>query len=139
MQDKEDDLKVGVKSTALRFGDSTKEWVTGFGIACISSLALCGYNANIGWPFYAFLAAASSQLAWQISKVDLSCRADCNSKFVSNKCYCETQKQISLNNGEREMLNDIGGLIWEREMLNDIRGLIWFQMTSEAQDHCRSI
>ncbi|KDO52776.1 hypothetical protein CISIN_1g0196261mg, partial [Citrus sinensis] len=46
--DKEDDLKVGVKSTALRFGDSSKEWTTGFGIACISSLALSGYNADIG-------------------------------------------------------------------------------------------
>ena len=48
MQDKEDDLKVGVKSTALLFGDSTKKWVTGFGMACIFSLALSGFNANIG-------------------------------------------------------------------------------------------
>ncbi|XP_057466135.1 4-hydroxybenzoate geranyltransferase 2 [Actinidia eriantha] len=86
-QDKEDDLKVGVKSTALLFGDSTKKWVTGFGMACIFSLALSGFNANIGWPFYAFLAAASGQLAWQIFTVDLSCRADCNRKFVSNKWF----------------------------------------------------
>ncbi|XP_052203785.1 4-hydroxybenzoate polyprenyltransferase, mitochondrial [Diospyros lotus] len=86
-QDKEDDLKVGVKSTALRFGDSTKEWITGFGVACISSLSLCGFNANIGWPFYAFLAVASGQLAWQILTVDLSSRADCNRKFVSNKWF----------------------------------------------------
>ncbi|GMP92524.1 hypothetical protein CsSME_00042712 [Camellia sinensis var. sinensis] len=86
-QDKEDDLKVGVKSTALRFGDSTKEWVTGFGIACISSLALSGFNANIGWPFYACLTAASGQLAWQILTVDLSCRDACNRKFVSNKWF----------------------------------------------------
>lgn len=48
IQDKEDDLKVGVKSTALRFGDSTKQWITGFGIACIGSLALSGFNAGIG-------------------------------------------------------------------------------------------
>lgn len=41
-------MKVGVKSTALRFGDSTKEWIAGFGIACISSLALSGFNADIG-------------------------------------------------------------------------------------------
>ncbi|TQD84536.1 hypothetical protein C1H46_029924 [Malus baccata] len=46
-QDKEDDLKVGVKSTALKFGDSTKKWITGFGIVCLSSLALSGYNAGI--------------------------------------------------------------------------------------------
>ncbi|CAK7337966.1 unnamed protein product [Dovyalis caffra] len=50
-QDKEDDLKVGVKSTALRFGDSTKEWITGFGTASISSLALSGFNADIGICF----------------------------------------------------------------------------------------
>ncbi|CAN4088271.1 unnamed protein product [Withania somnifera] len=86
-QDKEDDLKVGVKSTALRFGGSTKEWISGFGLACISSLALSGVNANIGWPYYAFLTAASCQLAWQIWTVDLSSRADCNRKFVSNKWF----------------------------------------------------
>lgn len=59
-QDKDDDLKVGVKSTALRFGDSTKEWIAGFGIACTSSLALCGYNADIG--IYPFLHLYSAQL-----------------------------------------------------------------------------
>uniref|UniRef100_A0A0D9VSS4 4-hydroxybenzoate geranyltransferase n=1 Tax=Leersia perrieri TaxID=77586 RepID=A0A0D9VSS4_9ORYZ len=48
-QDKEDDLKVGVKSTALRFGDSTKHWISGFGAACIGSLALSGYSADLGW------------------------------------------------------------------------------------------
>jgi len=48
-QDKEDDLKVGVKSTALRFGDLTKYWISGFGAACIGSLALSGYNADLGW------------------------------------------------------------------------------------------
>ncbi|XP_073102742.1 4-hydroxybenzoate polyprenyltransferase, mitochondrial isoform X2 [Elaeis guineensis] len=46
-QDKEDDLKVGVKSTALRFGSLTKTWISGFGAACIGSLALSGYNAEL--------------------------------------------------------------------------------------------
>ncbi|XP_073299495.1 4-hydroxybenzoate polyprenyltransferase, mitochondrial isoform X3 [Primulina huaijiensis] len=86
-QDKEDDLRVGVKSTALRFGDSSKKWVTGFGIACITSLALSGYNANLAWPYFSFLMAASSQLAWQIMTVNLSSRVDCNKKFVSNKWF----------------------------------------------------
>ncbi|KAI4313342.1 hypothetical protein L6164_026328 [Bauhinia variegata] len=83
-QDKKDDLKVGVKSTALLFGDSTKMWLTGFSIASIGCLALCGFNAIIaGWPYYAFLAAASGQLAWQIGTVDLSSPADCNSKYIT--------------------------------------------------------
>ncbi|KAM0061456.1 putative 4-hydroxybenzoate polyprenyltransferase [Helianthus debilis subsp. tardiflorus] len=86
-QDKEDDKIVGVKSTALRFGDSTKLWVSGFGIACISSLALSGFNANLGLPYYVFLAAASGQLAWQIWTVDISSAPDCSRKFVSNKWF----------------------------------------------------
>ena len=48
-QDKKDDLKAGVKSTAIRFGDNTKYWLSGFGAACISSLALTRYNAHLGW------------------------------------------------------------------------------------------
>ncbi|CAI8612957.1 unnamed protein product [Vicia faba] len=86
-QDKEDDLKVGVKSTALRFGDSTKEWLTGFGIASLGGLALSGFNAELGWPYYAFLGVASGHLGWQIWTVNLCCRSDCNRKFVSNKWY----------------------------------------------------
>lgn len=86
-QDKNDDLRVGVKSTALRFGDSTKEWISGFGLACISSLAISGLNADLAWSYYAFLAAASGHLAWQIFTVDLSSRADCNQKFISNTWF----------------------------------------------------
>ncbi|XP_062217866.1 4-hydroxybenzoate polyprenyltransferase, mitochondrial-like [Phragmites australis] len=91
-QDKEDDLKVGVKSTALRVGDFTKYWISGFSAACIGSLALSGYNAQLGWclhawPYYPFLTAAAAQLAWQISTVGLSNRSDCNRKFVSNKWF----------------------------------------------------
>ncbi|XP_020242259.1 4-hydroxybenzoate polyprenyltransferase, mitochondrial isoform X2 [Asparagus officinalis] len=77
-QDIEDDLKVGVKSTALRFGSLTKNWISGFGIACIGSLALSGLNAELAWPYYPFLMAAAGQLGWQIWNVDLSNRADCN-------------------------------------------------------------
>lgn len=114
-QDKEDDLKVGVKSTALRFGDLTKYWISGFGAACVGSLALSGYNADLGWclvwclseewycfyliltpdlkscwtgwPYYPFIAAAAAQLAWQVSTVDLSSRSDCNKKYVLSTIY----------------------------------------------------
>lgn len=86
-QDKEDDRRVGVKSTALLFGDSTKLWTAAFGAASIASLALAGFNAHIGWPFYALLAAASGHIAWQIWDVDLSNPEDCFRKFASNKWF----------------------------------------------------
>ncbi|KAJ4912997.1 4-hydroxybenzoate polyprenyltransferase [Raphanus sativus] len=86
-QDKEDDVKVGVKSTALRFGDNTKLWLTGFGTASMGLLALSGLSADLGWQYYASLVAASGQLGWQIGTADLSSRTDCSKKFVSNKWF----------------------------------------------------
>ncbi|KAL3679344.1 hypothetical protein R1sor_022300 [Riccia sorocarpa] len=86
-QDKEDDVKVGVKSTALRFGDNTRTWLGGFSATCISGLTLAGINADLGWPFYAGIAASAGHLAWQVYTVDINDRADCNSKFVSNKWF----------------------------------------------------
>ena len=47
-QDKTDDTKVGVKSTALRFGDDTRWWLTGFSTAYVTGMSLAGYNAALG-------------------------------------------------------------------------------------------
>lgn len=50
-QDKTDDIMIGVKSTALRFGENTKPWLTGFGTAAVAGLGLAGYLADQTWPF----------------------------------------------------------------------------------------
>lgn len=86
-QDKLDDIKVGVKSTALYFGQQTKLWLSGFGVVTIISLSLAGHNGDLGWIFHSSLLGAAAHLYWQISTVDLQNRADCNSKFVSNKWF----------------------------------------------------
>uniref|UniRef100_A0A0E0LUK7 Uncharacterized protein n=1 Tax=Oryza punctata TaxID=4537 RepID=A0A0E0LUK7_ORYPU len=41
--------KLGVKYTSLRFGDSTKSWISGFGAACIANSAFSVYNADLGY------------------------------------------------------------------------------------------
>ncbi|GLJ31304.1 hypothetical protein SUGI_0627960 [Cryptomeria japonica] len=86
-QDKEDDLKVGVKSTALLFGDQTKTWITGFSIACISGLTLSGFNAGLGWPFYFFMPIAAGHFGWQIMTLDILSPVDCRRKFFSNRWF----------------------------------------------------
>lgn len=55
-----------------------------FWINCNLFGCLIPNHCGAGWPFYALLAAASGQLAWQIFTVDLSSRADCNRKYVSD-------------------------------------------------------
>ncbi|GBG60495.1 hypothetical protein CBR_g5669 [Chara braunii] len=86
-QDKFDDERVGVKSTALQFGEATPMWLTGFSGATIGGLICVGKIAGLGWGFYPALIAASSHLAWQTRTVDLTNRADCLAKFVSNKWF----------------------------------------------------
>jgi len=86
-QDKADDLLLGVKSTAIRFGDHTKSWLSAFAAASIASLAAAGFSANLSWPFYFSITLGAAHLAWQIFSVNLNDSNDCRAKFVSNKWF----------------------------------------------------
>ncbi|KAF3790817.1 4-hydroxybenzoate octaprenyltransferase [Nymphaea thermarum] len=83
--DKKDDVKAGVKSVALMFGESTMSWISGFGVATITFFLLTGYTAGLGWPYYAFLAVAAAQLVWQIWTLDISRPENCFERSVSIK------------------------------------------------------
>jgi 4-hydroxybenzoate polyprenyltransferase len=78
---------VGVKSTALLFGEKTKRWLSGFAVGGVASLALAGCGAGMGWPYFASVAMAGAHLAWQVGSVDIHNPADCGRKFASNKWY----------------------------------------------------
>jgi 4-hydroxybenzoate polyprenyltransferase len=85
-QDKKDDIKIGVKSTALRFGEKTPEFLAAFSTGMISMLALAGYMNDQGPLFYTLsVAGAAAHLGWQLRTVDYSSPTDCWSKFASNK------------------------------------------------------
>lgn len=86
-QDKVDDVKVGIQSTALTFGDATKKYLVGFAGINIASMALAGSALNCNIPFYMGLTAGALQLGWQIKTVDLDDPQDCASKFKSNWWY----------------------------------------------------
>eukprot|EP01102_Stenamoeba_stenopodia_P022664 TRINITY_DN9527_c0_g8_i1.p1 TRINITY_DN9527_c0_g8~~TRINITY_DN9527_c0_g8_i1.p1 ORF type:complete len:433 (-),score=53.05 TRINITY_DN9527_c0_g8_i1:63-1325(-) len=87
-QDKEDDLLIGVKSTALLFGDDTKKWLSGFGMATMSLLCLAGYHASLGWPFYAVAGlVGGSHLLWQISSLNINDSRDCLTKFQASRWF----------------------------------------------------
>lgn len=83
-QDKVDDALLGIKSTAIKFGDNTKLWLSGFGTSMVGGLVLSGMSAGIGWPYYASVAAVASHLASQVYKLDIDNPTDCANKFISN-------------------------------------------------------
>ncbi len=86
-QDKQDDVAVGVRSTALLFGERTKEICGAFGACCIAGITTAGWAAGLGAPFYVGTAGAALHLVHQLRTVDLDKPVSCLNTFVSNKYF----------------------------------------------------
>jgi 4-hydroxybenzoate polyprenyltransferase len=84
-QDKEDDILIGVKSTALRLGAATKPWLWAFYGGAVALLASAGTLAGLSWPFFVVLAGVGAHFAWQVADLDLNDPKDCLLKFKSNQ------------------------------------------------------
>jgi 4-hydroxybenzoate polyprenyltransferase len=84
-QDKEDDLSLGLGSTALRFGDQTKSWVIGLYAFAIVMWALAAFLSGVGIVGMIALAGAGAHMAWQVATLDISDPANCLKRFKSNR------------------------------------------------------
>lgn len=84
-QDKEDDARIGVKSSALALGARTRPWLFAFYAAAAALWAMAARNAGEGALFWAGWALAAGQLGWQAARVNIDDPADCLAKFRSNR------------------------------------------------------
>ncbi len=84
-QDKEDDLMLGLKSTALHFGPATPRWITGFYTAAILSWTLAAWLAGAGVLTFAALLAVSLHFGWQVTTLNTSSVDNCLQRFRSNR------------------------------------------------------
>jgi 4-hydroxybenzoate polyprenyltransferase len=84
-QDKEDDVLVGVKSTALKFGAATKPWLVGFfGLTALLMAAAVG-SAGLAWPAYLGVALAAAHFTWQVASLDIDDPGNCLLRFKANR------------------------------------------------------
>ncbi len=83
-QDKEDDEVIGLKSTALKFGDRTPRWLSLFYGLTWSGIAFAGWLVGAGWLFFAGMALAGAHLVWQIATLDINNGQNCLDRFRSN-------------------------------------------------------
>jgi 4-hydroxybenzoate polyprenyltransferase len=86
-QDREDDALIGVKSTALKFGASTKKWLWFFYGVMAIALVAAGAAAGLGFFFYPVAALALALLVWQIVTLDIDDPARCLRLFRSNRDF----------------------------------------------------
>jgi len=84
-QDREDDLLIGIKSTALLFGERTPQMLATFYTAAVALIAVAGLMAGGGLIFAAGLTAFAAHLAWQITRLDIDDPAYCLVLFKSNR------------------------------------------------------
>jgi len=84
-QDREDDALVGIKSTALRFGDRTKPMLAVFYTAAVGLIGLAGALAGAGAAFAIGLVAFAAHLAWQVVRLNIDDPDQCLAVFKSNR------------------------------------------------------
>jgi len=84
-QDREDDALLGLKSTALLFGERTKTALAVFFSAAVVLIGLAGWTAGAGVVFGLGLAAFAAHLAWQVWRVDIEDPELCLALFKSNR------------------------------------------------------
>ncbi|MDO9384710.1 MAG: 4-hydroxybenzoate octaprenyltransferase [Hyphomicrobiaceae bacterium] len=84
-QDAEDDASIGLKSTALKFGEDTITWVGAFYSAAIVFWVAAGFFAGTHLFFYMCIALVSLQLAWQVSTLKIHDPQNCLWRFRSNR------------------------------------------------------
>ncbi len=86
-QDREDDDLIGLKSTALKFGRTTKPWLAClYGVAFLA-IAAAGTMANAGTAFLLGMLAAAAQLAWQVTTLNIDDPENCLTRFRSNRDF----------------------------------------------------
>ena len=84
-QDKEDDALIGVKSTALLFGDMSVVWIVGFYILAFALIACGAVSASRNWLVVALLVPAGIHLLWQASSLSVHDSALCLRLFRANR------------------------------------------------------
>lgn len=84
-QDKDDDALIGVKSTALKFGDNTRPWLIGFFTAALVLITAAALLAGASVFALTALALAAAHAAWQCWRFDDADSALCLALFKSNR------------------------------------------------------
>jgi 4-hydroxybenzoate polyprenyltransferase len=84
-QDKDDDLMIGVKSTALRFGNRSIYWLGAFFLISLALIDWAIWLAGGTLLSHMGVAAAAMHAAWQLARFKSDDPARCLELFRSNR------------------------------------------------------
>lgn len=84
MVDREDDKKIGVKSTAVLFGEVDLFVIAGLQLLMLLALVFVGFRAELGLWYYLSVAAAAAMMAWHLWLARDRQPAGCFQAFLRN-------------------------------------------------------
>lgn len=87
MVDKDDDLKIGVKSTAILFGDREREIMAGLQLIIIGLLIYIGIHQQLGMLFYSGVVIAFSLSIYQQKLIFNREKKQCFKAFLNSNYF----------------------------------------------------
>jgi 4-hydroxybenzoate polyprenyltransferase len=84
-QDREDDAVVGIRSTALKFGERSRPFLAACYAATLVLLVVSGWLAGLHWAFVPALLPAAALLGYQVVTLDINDPARCLRLFKLNR------------------------------------------------------
>jgi 4-hydroxybenzoate polyprenyltransferase len=87
MVDKDDDLKIGVKSTAILFGEHDRLIIGILQIIMLVLLVIVGQLAHTGWPYCLGLGVAAGFSVYQQKLIYHRDKAQCFKAFLNSNCF----------------------------------------------------
>ncbi|KAL7062437.1 hypothetical protein AAHC03_0353 [Spirometra sp. Aus1] len=84
-QDIKYDKKLGLKSTAILFGDDTKKWLSVFALVMAANLGIVGITSESGWIYFLGAGLSMIRLGFSLYKTDLYNPASCFGFFRHNR------------------------------------------------------
>jgi 4-hydroxybenzoate polyprenyltransferase len=87
MVDIEDDLKIGVKSTAILFGKRVREITASLQIIIMALLVTVGVMQQLHWPYYAGLLVAAGLCVYQQRLIFYFDKPLCFKAFLNNNWF----------------------------------------------------
>lgn len=87
MVDKEDDLKIGVKSTAILFGSYDRHIMAFLQLIIIGLLIIVGQMKHLSWPYYGGILVATGLFVYQQKLIYYRDKNQCFKAFLNNNWF----------------------------------------------------
>ena len=84
MVDRDDDMRVGAKSTAILFGDADLPIIGVLMLTFLFAMALVAQRGHLHWPYFAGLGVAAALFAYQLWLMRARARDACFAAFRNN-------------------------------------------------------